>query len=442
MTVLGAAGPDPSVPTVPSIPAAPGAPAAASPPGTGTARFVGNEGAYWRLMIRGALLLLVTLGIYRFWLATDQRRFLWANTEIAGDALEYTGTARELLIGFLIAIAVLVPIYVILSLAALGAGLLSQLSAVLAFVLLALLGQFAIYRARRYRLTCTVFRGVRLHQTGSAWVYAVYSILWWTITLATFGLTYPWAQASLERYKLRHTFYGDARGRFIGSGTQLFVRGVALWALVIGPVLVGIIYAVRSINWTALAEAIERGGDNVIGRIESASPNFGAALAFVSIAFFWSVVAAALLYPAFQAMMLRWWTSGLRFGEMAAKSHLRTAQIYGVYLRFLGYSMLFGIIVGIAAAFLFGIFHSLFRLIGNETLAEVGGIIGGVIIYVVILLGYSTIYQVVVRLRVWRLSFETADLSGLQALDSVKAAGQPSSAFGEGLADALDVGGL
>ena len=62
--------------------------------------------------MRGAVLLAFTLGIYRFWLATDIRRFLWSNTEIAGDSLEYTGTAIELLIGFLIAIAVLVPIYV------------------------------------------------------------------------------------------------------------------------------------------------------------------------------------------------------------------------------------------------------------------------------------------------------------------------------------------
>jgi hypothetical protein len=51
-------------------------------------------------------------------------------------------------------------------------------------------------------------------------------------------------------------------------------------------------------------------------------------------------------------------------------------------------------------------------------------------------------YQVIVKLRLWRLSFETAELSGLEALDRVNAAGAPSSAFGEGLADALDVGGL
>src|ERR1700687_1797898 len=80
-------------------------------PERGPVRFVGPTGRFWQLLIRGALLLLVTLGIYRFWFVTDIRRYLWSNTEIAGDALEYLGTGRELLLGFLVAIAILVPIY-------------------------------------------------------------------------------------------------------------------------------------------------------------------------------------------------------------------------------------------------------------------------------------------------------------------------------------------
>src|SRR3954454_9837955 len=99
-------------------------------PPTG-ARFIGHERAFWRLLTRGAVLLLVTLGIYRFWLATDVRRFLWSNTEVAGDGLEYVGTARELLLGFLIAIALLVPLNVVFFLSAFGRGWLSQISGLL-----------------------------------------------------------------------------------------------------------------------------------------------------------------------------------------------------------------------------------------------------------------------------------------------------------------------
>jgi uncharacterized membrane protein YjgN (DUF898 family) len=54
---------------------------------------------------------LITAGFYRFWLSTDIRRSLWANTSIDGDTLEYTGTAKELLLGFLFALAILVPVY-------------------------------------------------------------------------------------------------------------------------------------------------------------------------------------------------------------------------------------------------------------------------------------------------------------------------------------------
>ena len=72
-------------PPLPGPPALPGA--GGPPPVPGLARFIGPEPAYWQLRIKGAALLLVTLGIYRFWLLTDVRRFLWSNTEIAGETL-------------------------------------------------------------------------------------------------------------------------------------------------------------------------------------------------------------------------------------------------------------------------------------------------------------------------------------------------------------------
>ena len=127
---------------------------------SGGVRFLGQRRSYWRLLIRGAVLLAATLGIYRFWLATDIRRFLWSNTEIAGEALEYTGTALELLLGFLIAIAILIPVYTVIFLAALDLGAIGKFSGMLAFAGLGVLGQYAIYRARRYRLTRTIYRGL------------------------------------------------------------------------------------------------------------------------------------------------------------------------------------------------------------------------------------------------------------------------------------------
>jgi uncharacterized membrane protein YjgN (DUF898 family) len=406
---------------------------------SGGVRFLGQRRSYWRLLIRGAALLMVTLGIYRFWLVTDVRRFLWSNTEIAGEPLEYTGTALELLLGFLVAIALLIPIYAGFFLAALDLGLLGKLFGLLAFAALGVLGQYAIYRARRYRLTRTIYRGLRFHQSGSAWSYAIRATLWWIATIVTLGLAYPFQMASLERYKMRNTFYGDLAGRFEASGFALLLRGLPMWLLFFAPLALAIRGFV-GIDWQALIDAIAQGGDDVMSKIEGGNPGLGSAIVFAMLMGGTSIVLGALLYPAFQALILRWWSSGLRFGGLEVRSRLRTRDVYGAYARFVGYASLFSIAMGI---------------IGTIVLFMAGAVVGAaldtaeqitatlllLVAYVITALGFSTIYRATVQLSLWQLGMESLELSGLSELEKVKAAGRPSSALGEGLADALNVGG-
>ncbi|MGC1093957.1 MAG: DUF898 family protein [Pseudolabrys sp.] len=406
---------------------------------SGGVRFLGQRRSYWRLLIRGAVMLFVTLGIYRFWLVTDVRRFLWSNTEIAGETLEYTGTALELLLGFLVAISLLIPVYSGIFLAALDLGILGKLSGVIAFAALGLLGQYAIYRARRYRLTRTIYRGLRFHQEGSAWGYAFRAVLWWTITALTFGLAYPFQVASLERYKMRNTFYGDLGGSFEGSGFALLLRGIPMWFLVFAP----LVLAVRgfvAVDWKALVDALAQGGDDVMSRIEGGNPGLGAAIVFAMLMAGASVTLAALLYPAFQAVMLRWWSSGLRFGDVEVRSSLRMRHVYAAYARFVGYAILFSIVMGLVGTFLFGVMGVAANLGKVDSAGEIAATLALLVGYVITALGFSTIYRATVLLSLWQLGMESLQLSGLAALEKVKARGRPASPLGEGLADALNVG--
>ena len=407
----------------------------------GGVRFLGQRRVYWRLLIRGGVLLMVTLGIYRFWLATDVRRFLWSNTEIAGETLEYTGTALELLLGFLIAIAILIPVYAGFFLAALDLGTLGKLSSVFAFAALGILGQYAIYRARRYRLTRTIYRGLRFHQEGSAWAYAFRAIAWWIITALSFGLAYPFQLASLERYKMRNTFYGDLAGHFDASGFGLLLRGLPMWLLVFAPLALAVSGFVGSVDWKALVDALAQGGDNVMGKIEGSNPGLGAVIVFAMLMGGVSVTAGALLYPAFQAIVLRWWSSGLCFGDLEVRSQLRIRHVYGAYARFVGYAILFSMAVGVVGVIALVMVGALAGVTkpgaGGEILATLFLLAG----YVVTALGFSTIYRATVLLSLWQLGMESLQLTGLSALEKVKATGRPSSAIGEGLADALNVGG-
>ena len=430
MTLVDA--PAPAAPAGPVVPAVPAAP---------PVRFVGHARAYWRLLIRGAVLLAVTLGIYRFWFATDVRRFLWSNTEIAGETLEYSGTAIELLIGFLIAIAVLVPLNVAIFLVALGP--LGEMAGVLAFPLIAFLGQFAIYRARRYRLTRTVYRGIRCHQTGSAWRYAICALFWWMLIILTLGLAYPFAQSQLERFKMRHTYYGNLGGSFEGSGFQLLARGFLMWLLVVGPLIGSIVYAATSVDWDKVAAAAvgASGPGEFLNQMEGV-PSLYISIFALIVAVVASIVLAALLFPVFQAMVLRWWLAGIRFDGLTLRSHLRARQIYGAYLRFLLYALLFSIVALVLASIAVLAYSFGPATLQASDLTEIAGTLGAVALYVVMMLGYSTIYQGTVKLALWQRAVESVELEGLPVLDQVKAAGTPSSAVGEGLADALNVGGI
>ncbi len=409
--------------------------------GTGGIKFLGNSRAYWRLLIRGAMLLIVTLGIYRSWLATDVRRYLWGNTEIAGETLEYTGTPLELLLGFLVAVAILIPVYACFFIAALDLGTIGKLSGVVAFAGLGVLGQYAVYRARRYRLTRTIYRGLRFHQEGSAWAYALRASLWWILSCITLGLAYPFQIASLERFKMRNTYYGDLAGRFDGSGLRLFLRGVPMWIAIVAPVAVTVGAFIEVVDFQALADALAQGGDDLTSRIESGNPKLADVIVFAMLMGGGAIAIAAAVYPAFQALMLRWWSSGIRFGEIEMRSNLRTLQVYGAYVRFLWYAILFCIMAAIIGGLGLVVIGA---LAGNGPTTAGGEIAAtGVLLvgYVFVALGFSTVYRATVLLSLWQLGMESLQLSGLSALGQVKATGRPSSALGEGLADALNVGG-
>jgi Na+(H+)/acetate symporter ActP len=114
-------------------------------------------------------------------------------------------------------------------------------------------------------------------------------------------------------------------------------------------------------------------------------------------------------------------------------------HVYGAYARFVGYAILFSIVMGIVGAIalvLVGGVAQIGKGIGGEIATTLVGLVG----YVITALGFSTIYRATVLLSLWQMGMESLQLSGLSALEKVRASGRPSSALGEGLADALNVG--
>jgi uncharacterized membrane protein YjgN (DUF898 family) len=427
-------------PPVPPLgpPARPAPPPALPPPPiplqvAATACFTGPMRAFRKIIVRGALLQVVTFGIYRFWLTTDARRFLWANTEIGGDSLEYAGTAMELFLGFLMAIALLVPVYVMLFIGSLELGVWSQLSSAGALIFLSVFGQYAYYRARRYRLTRTVFRGIRFHQSGSPFAYALRSLFWGAVTLLSLGLALPWAQASLERYKLAHTHYGDWQGEFAGNGTRLFVRGIGLWLILIVALVAASVVGAKFIDPNALALAATPDG--------AKDPKLGIEVLKVMGIGSGVMIVGGAVYLLLQALVMRWWLEGLRFGPLVIATTLQKRRIVGAYLRCVGYALLLMFALSILMSMAIGTVAVAVKPTADVMQNVAVG--ASMAVYLVMAVGLWAFYQMTVKLRVWRLAVDSISLDGFEAIEYVHAdASLPSSAVGEGLADALGAGGI
>ena len=378
-----------SVPLVPP-------PAPLPPPLPPTqASFSGDRNEFIRLTARGAALELVTAGFYRFWLATDIRRHLWSNTLIDGDAAEYTGRGKELLIGFLFAMAILVPIYLAYFLIGIEVERFKEFASFPLILAFYAFGQFAIYRARRYRLTRTVWRGVRFWMDGSGWAYSWRAVLWGFLVVATLGLALPWRAAALERYKMRHSYYGDLRGGFVGEGKELFERAWGLWVL---------------------------------------AP-------FALILF----PALPFLYAVFKAIEWRWWLSGVRFAGVRLESKLERGALIHLYWKVIGWYFLaafaLGIYLAICAAVITGLSggHATAPAVLTKNIPL---LVMSAIGYLGLILSLNVVIRVYLLRDLWATVLQSVQVYNIGAAANVTARGELASALGEGFADGLDVAGF
>ena len=364
----------------------------------GSVSFSGKRGDFRALVTRGALLELVTVGFYRFWLTTDIRRHLWSDTAVDDDAFEYTGRGKELLIGFLFALAIIVPVYLAYFLISVEAA---RFKAFASFPLLAffyLFGQFAIYRARRYRLTRTVWRGVRFWMTGSGWAYAAYAALWGVLVGLTLGLMLPWREAALERYKMRHTHYGDLQGSFEGRGWDFFKRGWWLWLL--APVALYVFPL------------------------------------------------APFVYAAFKAVEWRWWLSGMRFGGVRLESTLPRGALIGLYWKVIGWIVLLALAFVVYLAICAGLVASMSAAPLNQFFApqvflkSIPLLVLAGIGYLAFALAINVVIRIYLLRDLWVRVLASTNVHGMEAAANVSAKGELASALGEGIADGLDVAGF
>lgn len=200
-------------------------------------RFEGEWGEYLRIAIVNLLLTIVTIGIYRFWAKAKVRRYLWSRTSVMGEPLEYTGTGGELFIGALIVLfAVLLPLSIAFNVVS-GLHLAGQTVAAMSLTvllwgaLLYLLG-VGTYRAQRYLLSRTSWRGIRGGMVAGGWAFGI-SFLWRNVVgVVTLFLAMPWASTQLWNERWSDARFGSLEFKADAPAKPLFQRYLPVWGVV------------------------------------------------------------------------------------------------------------------------------------------------------------------------------------------------------------------
>ncbi|EBA06247.1 YjgN family protein [Sagittula stellata] len=393
--------------------------------------YSGEKGALFKLAFKTGLLTVVTLGIYRFWQKTRIRKYIWSSVSAGGDTFEYTGTGMEKFLGFLVAIVFLAVYLGILQMILFYFGLnimvdpetagteavigqviaiYISLFAVLPFIL------FAMYRARRYKMARTRFRGIRLGMEKGAWGYVARALGYGLLTVVTLGALMPLATFKLEKYMSDRSFFGSTRLIQEGTWTKLYPAMKHLFIALGLFIVCGILIAIGGMNeMVALA---------VLGGIG------------IFVGYIWFLVGSVYYgVRSFGYLMSHKVLGGtVRFVSEPKTGFVIKTYIVGGLLLSLLASVAFGA-VGVVA-------------VPMIMLAEDGSV-GGIVAFAIVMgLGYLVALVVTQALSLILITqpilahyISTIRVENPEALDRVHQRESETGVDADGFADALDIGG-
>jgi uncharacterized membrane protein YjgN (DUF898 family) len=204
--------------------------------------FRGLAGDFFLMQLGNLALIIITLGIYRFWGKAKYRRYLWTQTTLDGDSLEYTGTGLELFIGAILVILLVSIPFGLLSLVMPMliankdiAIFVTQLILIGAIYYLVAVGQ---YRSWRYLFSRTSWRGIRSGMTEQGFAFGNFSFGLSLAQLFSLGLATPWVTTKRWNRLVRDVRIGNLPLEADADHRALWKPFLLVWGAVAVPAMV------------------------------------------------------------------------------------------------------------------------------------------------------------------------------------------------------------
>jgi len=332
------------------------------------------------------------------------------------------GDPWEKLLGFLIAVVILAFYIGIVNLLLMFASFSlfqgNTIAYFVSFIGVIPLWFYATYRARRYVLARTRWRGVRFGVDAGAWAYTAHAIGHWMLTILSLGILWPRMTFHLEKFRTDRTWYGSAQLEQGGDWQMLMP-------------------ALRPF----VAAGIVAGG----GAAAFFTDHIGMAAALWSAAALWACYALAQ-YPVETFRLL---TNTKTADGVGLLAQPRVGRVIWIYVT--GYALVtfFVLIPGMFLIFALALIQSA-ELARQFDLVDVRALSAGLprwlllgagaLIYFALFLLWSTFRHVFITLPLWKHYAETLQVLGAPRLAQISQRSRDEFREAEGFAEALDLG--
>jgi len=280
---------------------------------------------------------------------------------------------------------------------------------------------YAQYRARRYVLARTRWRGLRFGIEPAAWSYAWRAMLHWLATLLSLGILLPRQVFWLEKFRIDRTWYGQARFHQGGRWTMLLREARQMY---VGMAI------------TALS---------IAGGVWFDEGMF----ALLALGLPWLLVG----FLRFRVGAFRRMAAEKRLGDgLSFDARPRTGRVLGIYLLggLLTYGSLFLLLTGLVIVAMIVLaaidpapmngddLTALFR--SPDPILRWGAVGGAALGYFGLFILWGVLSQTFITLPLLRHYAETVRVTGSHHLAAVEQRARDAFSEAEGFAEALDIG--
>jgi uncharacterized membrane protein YjgN (DUF898 family) len=200
--------------------------------------FKGDGGKLFGIYIVNFLLIAITLGIYYPWAKAKVSRYLHSETEFEGDTFVFHGTGKEMFIGFIKSVGIVILAYALVFVLAYLLGEVGALlGSLLLLVFFVLAIPYAIHGSMRYQTSRTSWNNVHWGYRGQYKEFAQKFIVGYLLTVVTLGIYGAWYAQTLRKYIIGNTRFGNIEFDYNGDGMEyllLNLKGILLTICTLG----------------------------------------------------------------------------------------------------------------------------------------------------------------------------------------------------------------